>query len=92
MMTNDSIGVDISKDFLDAHRLSDGDTACFQGNRDGFFDYCEAAGPGSQFYAELAAQGVDISAIKQGRYEASYKDPRVSRLAAIDRGLTWDLE
>jgi transposase len=26
MMTNDSIGIDISKDFLDAHRLSDGDT------------------------------------------------------------------
>ncbi|MFT6943832.1 MAG: hypothetical protein ACJAUW_000403, partial [Yoonia sp.] len=26
MMTDDSIGIDISKDFLDAYRLSDGAT------------------------------------------------------------------
>ncbi len=61
------------------------------GNRDGFFDYCEAAGTGSQFCAELAAAGVDIAAIDQGRYEASYRDPRISSVAAIDPGLTWDL-
>ena len=29
MITDDSIGIDISKDFFDAHRLSDGSTACF---------------------------------------------------------------
>lgn len=62
-----------------------------QGNREGFFDYCQAAGPGSQFCAELAAEGVDITAIDQDKYEASYKDPRISGVAAIDPGLTWDL-
>jgi transposase len=30
MMTDDSIGIDISKDFLDAHRLRDGTKCCFQ--------------------------------------------------------------
>jgi transposase len=36
MMTNDSIGIDISKDFLDAHRLSDGGTATFPNSLRGF--------------------------------------------------------
>ncbi len=35
-MTNDSIGVDISKDSLDVHRLSDGATARFSNDPDGF--------------------------------------------------------
>jgi transposase len=36
MMTNDSIGIDISKEFFDAHRLSDGGTACFPNAPAGF--------------------------------------------------------
>ena len=36
MITNDSIGIDISKDFFDAHRLSDGGTACFPNAPAGF--------------------------------------------------------
>ena len=36
MMTNDSIGIDISKHFLDSHRLSDGCTACFPNGPAGF--------------------------------------------------------
>jgi hypothetical protein len=35
-MTDDSIGVDISKDFLDAHRLRDGTNARFQNSPAGF--------------------------------------------------------
>lgn len=35
-MINDSIGIDISKDHLDAHRLSDGATAQFDNTRKGF--------------------------------------------------------
>lgn len=62
-----------------------------RGNRDGFFNYCEAAGPGSQFCAELETNGVDINAIDQEKYEASYKDRRISGIAAIDPGLTWDI-
>lgn len=62
-----------------------------KGNRDGFFDYCEAAGAGSQFCAELVAEGVDITAIDQDKYQASYRDSRIIGVAAIDPGLTWDL-
>jgi hypothetical protein len=36
MITNDSIGIDISKDFLDAHRLSDGSTGTFPNSARGF--------------------------------------------------------
>ncbi len=61
------------------------------GKRQGFFDYCEAAGIGSQFCATLAAAGVDITAIDRDKYEASYRDPRLRGVAAIDPGLTWGL-
>ena len=36
MMTDDNIGIDISKHFLDAHRLSDGDIATFPNTSGGF--------------------------------------------------------
>lgn len=36
MMTDDSIGIDISKDSLDVHRLSDGGTATFPNSPRGF--------------------------------------------------------
>jgi transposase len=36
MMRDDSIGIDISKDFLDAHRLSDGAAARFENSPAGF--------------------------------------------------------
>ena len=35
-MTNDTIGIDISKATLDAHRLSDGTSAQFSNNKAGF--------------------------------------------------------
>ncbi|MEM7291751.1 MAG: hypothetical protein AAF412_15510, partial [Pseudomonadota bacterium] len=62
-----------------------------KGSRDGFIDYCEAAGTGSQFCAELTAEGIDIATIDQDKYEASYRDPRIKGVAAIDPGLTWGL-
>lgn len=36
MMTDDCIGIDVSKNFLDAHRLSDGGTVTFPNAPDGF--------------------------------------------------------
>lgn len=62
-----------------------------RGKRDGFFEYCAAAGAGSQFCVELVEEGVDITAIDQVSYEASYKDARIRSVAAIDPGLTWGL-
>ncbi len=62
-----------------------------QGSRPGFANYCVAAGAASQLCTELAAKGIDINAIDQTQYEGSYKDPRISAVAAIDPGLTWGL-
>ena len=39
MMTNDNIGIDISKDFLDVHRLSDGGAARVPNTPPGFVLY-----------------------------------------------------
>jgi predicted dienelactone hydrolase len=66
--------------------------AGLKGRREGFAQYCEAAGSGSDFCRELKSAGVDVSAIDAGKYEASYKDKRISSVAAIDPGLTWGLE
>ena len=66
--------------------------AGLKGRRDGFEQYCKAAGEGSEFCRELKKAGVDISAIDQEKYEASYKDKRISSVAAIEPGLTWGLK
>lgn len=36
MMTDDSIGIDVSKDFLDSYRLNDGAVARFRNSPAGF--------------------------------------------------------
>jgi predicted dienelactone hydrolase len=65
--------------------------AGLKGRRDGFEQYCKAAGDSSQFCRELRKEGVEISAIDRAKYEASYKDSRIVAAAAIDPGLTWGL-
>jgi predicted dienelactone hydrolase len=65
--------------------------AGLKGRREGFSQYCKVAGEGSEFCRELKKAGVDISAIDGVKYEASYKDKRISSVAAIDPGLTWGL-
>ncbi|MEM1264541.1 MAG: hypothetical protein AAGI50_00835, partial [Pseudomonadota bacterium] len=63
-----------------------------EARREGVVEYCAAAGAQSQFCAELAREGLDISALDQGLHDASYKDARVRAVAAIDPGLTWGLQ
>lgn len=65
--------------------------AGLKGRRQGFEQYCRAAGDGSDFCRELKNAGVEISALDVAKYEASYKDKRVVAVAAIDPGLTWGL-
>lgn len=62
-----------------------------QVKRDGLFAYCEAAGPQSQFCVELATAAHDPATLDARKYDASYKDDRISRVAVIDPGLTWSL-
>ena len=65
--------------------------AGLKGRREGFDQYCKAAGDGSDFCRELKKAGVEISALDRVKYEASYKDKRIAAVAAIDPGLTWGL-
>lgn len=65
--------------------------AGLKGRRDGFDQYCRAAGEGSDFCRELKREGVDISGLDRTKYEASYKDKRIVAAAAIEPGLTWGL-
>jgi predicted dienelactone hydrolase len=65
--------------------------AGLRGRREGFEQYCRAAGDGSDFCRELKREGVEISAIDRTKYEASYKDGRIAAVAAIEPGLTWGL-
>lgn len=59
--------------------------------REGFSQYCAAAGAGSQICAQMAQKGGGISTIDQTLYEASYHDHRIKSVVAIDPGLTWSL-
>jgi predicted dienelactone hydrolase len=65
--------------------------AGLKGERDGFEQYCKAAGDGSDFCRELKNNGVLISTLDRTKYEASYKDTRITAVAAIDPGLTWGM-
>jgi len=65
--------------------------AGLKGRREGFEQYCRAAGDGSQFCRELKREGVDIATLDRTKYEASYKDKRIAAVVTIDPGLTWGL-
>jgi predicted dienelactone hydrolase len=65
--------------------------AGLKGRREGFEQYCRAAGDGSDFCRELKKEGVDIAVLDRTKYEASYKDERIAGVVAIDPGLTWGL-
>lgn len=62
-----------------------------RGRLDGFSDYCTAAGSASRFCADLSRVGGLSGGVDRGLFEASYRDARIGRVAAIDPGLTWGL-
>jgi transposase len=57
MMTDNGIGIDISKDFLDAHRLSDGAAARFQNSPAGFRAFSTWLGDGMPTRVVFEATG-----------------------------------
>lgn len=61
------------------------------GTPEGSESYCAAAGEGSHTCTDLKTYGFDLARIDRDRWTASYKDPRVQAVAAIDPGLTWNL-
>ncbi len=63
-----------------------------QGNLAGYTEHCAAAVASSTHCADLAEWGFDFAAADPALWDASYRDPRVTRVAAIDPGLTYGVQ
>ena len=62
------------------------------GNLDGFVRYCERYGDRASDCRDLARAGVDPRDLDADLWDASYKDERISAVAAIDPGLLHGLD
>lgn len=58
---------------------------------EGSIAYCAAAGERSHNCTDLLSEGFDPAKLDREKWTASYKDARISAVAAIDPGLTWKL-
>lgn len=61
------------------------------GKPEGSVAYCAAAGERSHNCTDLETYGLDFAKVDRPKWTASYKDPRIRAVAAIDPGLTWEL-
>jgi predicted dienelactone hydrolase len=62
-----------------------------KGRRDGLDKFCHDGIEISSHCKDILKAGIVISDIDKGKWEASYKDPRVTAVAAIDPALTMGL-
>lgn len=62
------------------------------GNQAGYIAHCEAQGSASSHCADLKHADVRISDVNETDWNASYSDPRITQVTAIDPGLTWGLD
>lgn len=58
-----------------------------RGDLAGYRRFCEEAAAGQAHCRALAAAGIDLDGRDAARWNASWKDPRISAVAAIDPGL-----
>ena len=65
--------------------------AGLRGRAEGYDLYCKAAGSGSTHCDDIKKLGIEISALDDVKWNASYRDRRIAAAAAIDPGLTWGL-
>lgn len=63
-----------------------------RGNHAGYADHCEVYGEASNHCADMIAAGVSLDEISAEAWNASYRDTRVTHIAAIDPGFVWGLE
>lgn len=61
------------------------------GKPEGSVAYCAAAGERSHTCTDLKTYGFDLNNVDRAAWTASYKDTRISAVASIDPGLTWEL-
>jgi predicted dienelactone hydrolase len=63
-----------------------------KGNRDGLEQFCNDSAQLISHCGDILKSGIRISGIDRAKWEASYKDPRISAVAAIDPALTWGVD
>lgn len=61
------------------------------GNLGGYVAHCAEVGAASSHCADLDRHGVSLAALDPLRWNASYKDPRITHVAAIDPAFTFGL-
>ncbi len=66
--------------------------AGLRGNLDGFAAFCQEYRARSSVCQDLDQVGISLGALSAETWDASYKDDRITRVAAIDPGLIWGLE
>ena len=62
------------------------------GNHAAYVDHCDTYEAQSSHCAGLAQAGVTVEGISEISWNASYADPRVTHVTAIDPGLIWGLD
>jgi predicted dienelactone hydrolase len=65
--------------------------AGLKGSRDGLDRFCNDPAKAISHCADILKAGIVIGAIDKVKWETSYKDRRISSVAAIDPALTWGL-
>lgn len=63
-----------------------------RGDHAGYVDHCETYEAQSSHCAGLAQIGVSVEDINETAWNASFADPRVTHVTAIDPGLIWGLD
>ena len=62
-----------------------------RGSRDGLDQFCADPDTPISHCADILRAGIRIADIDEAAWNASYKDPRIAGVAAIDPALTWGL-
>ena len=62
------------------------------GRIEGYAAHCDVYAASSSHCQNLASAGIDLQDQAAEAWNASYKDPRITHVAAIDPGLVWGLE
>ncbi len=63
-----------------------------RGSRDGLDQFCSDPATPISHCADILRAGITVSGIDETAWNASYKDPRIIAVAAIDPALTWGLQ
>ena len=63
-----------------------------RGNLAGYVDHCRTFGGASVNCGDMLGAEVDLAEFSDAAWDASYADPRITHVVAIEPGLTWGLE